>query len=81
MFDQPVPQATRENISVASIQVGSTLQQSAREVEFQQIIDAMRVSRCRGDAATRLGISERTLRHKLQRMRQAGMDVPKVYSR
>lgn len=81
MFDQPVAQATHEKGSVTNIQVSGTLQQSAREVEFQQIIDAMRVSRCRGDAAARLGISERTLRFKLQRMRQAGMDVPKVYSR
>jgi two-component system response regulator FlrC len=81
MFDQPTAQATQEKVSVNNIQVSGTLQQGAREAEFQQILDAMRVSRCRGDAATRLGISERTLRYKLQRMRQAGMDVPKVYSR
>jgi len=80
MFDQPSEHVTPAHGSVTS-QVVGTLQESAREVECKQIIEAMRVSHCRGDAATRLGISERTLRYKLQRMRQAGMEVPKVYSR
>jgi len=81
MFDQPVEQAISRRGSVNSIHESGTLQESSREMECQQIIEAMRISRSRGDAATRLGISERTLRYKLQRMRQAGMDVPKVYSR
>jgi two-component system response regulator FlrC len=59
----------------------ATLQSTVRRLEQNRILDAMRGARCREEAALRLGISERTLRHKLQQMRQEGLVVPKVYQR
>ena len=45
--------------------------------ERQLIADALRDSGgSRKDAAERLGISPRTLRHKLQRLREAGVELP-----
>jgi two-component system response regulator FlrC len=58
-----------------------SLERSTRNLEHRRIVEAMQDARCREEAATRLGISERTLRHKLQRMREQGLNVPKVYSR
>jgi two-component system response regulator FlrC len=59
----------------------ATLQSTVRRLEQNRILEAMRGARCREEAALRLGISERTLRHKLQQMRQEGLVVPKVYQR
>jgi two-component system response regulator FlrC len=47
-----------------------------RERERRLIIDAIGQAGSRKAAAERLGISPRTLRHKLQRMRDAGLEVP-----
>ena len=50
-----------------------------RDQEQQLIIDTLREFQgSRSAAAERLGISVRTLRHKLQRMREQGLDVPAV---
>lgn len=52
-----------------------------RHLEHVRVLTAIEGARCREEAATRLGISERTLRYKLQQMRRAGLAVPKVYQR
>jgi two-component system response regulator FlrC len=49
--------------------------------EANSIVTAMQQARNRKEAASRLGISTRTLRHKLQQLRSSGFDVPKAYSR
>ena len=53
------------------------LQQGLRNTEFQLIVDALRAhAGKRGDVAESLGISARTLRYKLARMREAGIAIP-----
>jgi len=53
------------------------LQQDLRDREFQLIIDAMSANGCKRNAvADSLGISPRTLRYKLARMRDAGIAIP-----
>jgi two-component system response regulator FlrC len=49
--------------------------------EANSIVAAMQKARNRNEAARQLGISTRTLRHKLQQLRSSGFDVPKAYSR
>jgi len=49
------------------------------QAERDLILDALRSHQgCRREAAERLGISPRTLRYKLARLRDAGIDVPAV---
>jgi DNA-binding NtrC family response regulator len=45
------------------------LQSSVRATEYQAIMNAIRGSTSRNEAAARLGISPRTLRYKLARLR------------
>jgi two-component system response regulator FlrC len=53
------------------------LPQDLRSVEEQMILDALEQGRgSRKRVAQRLGISERTLRYKIARMRDAGISVP-----
>jgi two-component system response regulator FlrC len=48
--------------------------------EFRLIIDALTTTNgSRKNAAEKLGISQRTLRYKLAKMREAGMSVPAAY--
>lgn len=47
-----------------------------RSVEEQMIIDALRNGGSRKEAADLLGISPRTLRYKLQKLREAGVALP-----
>jgi two-component system response regulator FlrC len=55
---------------------GGVLDESLRNREEQLILDALRAERGRRkDVAARLGISPRTLRYKLARLREAGMLV------
>ncbi len=55
----------------------SGLRQGLQGHEFQLIIDALAASNNhRGDAAVALGISPRTLRYKLARMRASGVTIP-----
>ena len=49
--------------------------------ERDNIIAALQESRSREQAAEKLGISTRTLRHKLQRLREEGMTVTQAYAR
>ncbi len=46
------------------------------QAERDLILDALRNHQSRREAAERLGISPRTLRYKLARLREAGIDVP-----
>ncbi|NNF40096.1 MAG: sigma-54-dependent Fis family transcriptional regulator, partial [Woeseiaceae bacterium] len=53
------------------------LNEGLRDREYQLIIDAMRTHRGkRGDVAETLGISPRSLRYKLARMRDEGISIP-----
>jgi two-component system response regulator FlrC len=53
--------------------LASSLDQTERDL----ILDALRSGQgSRREAAERLGISQRTLRYKLARLREAGIDVP-----
>jgi two-component system response regulator FlrC len=53
------------------------LPEDLRSVEEQMILDALESGRgSRKEVASRLGISERTLRYKIARMREAGVAIP-----
>ena len=55
------------------------LEEDVRRHEFQRILDTLKAERGRRkETAERLGISPRTLRHKLAQMRDAGFDVEVV---
>ncbi len=57
--------------------VGGRLPEDLRSVEEQMILDALEeVNGSRKRVAEKLGISERTLRYKIARMREAGMAIP-----
>ena len=51
------------------------------ELEFQNIVAAMAVTPNRSKAAEKLGISPRTLRYKINKLRDLGMPVPAAYAR
>ena len=52
--------------------------QSAMDAnEFRVIAETLRNCRTRKEAASALGISERTLRYKMARMKEKGVEVPK----
>jgi two-component system, response regulator FlrC len=56
---------------------GNSLATSLDQTERDLILDALRSGQgSRREAAERLGISQRTLRYKLARLREAGIDVP-----
>lgn len=56
--------------------VRGRLTDDLRSVEEQMILDTLRGGHSRKEAAQILGISPRTLRYKLQRLRDAGIAVP-----
>ncbi|MBQ85247.1 MAG: sigma-54-dependent Fis family transcriptional regulator [Gammaproteobacteria bacterium] len=51
------------------------------EVELQNIIAALKIAPTRNEAAEKLGISPRTLRYKINKLRDLGMPVPAAYAR
>jgi two-component system response regulator FlrC len=56
---------------------GAALQQTMERAERDVILEALRVANgSRREVAEKLGISPRTLRYKLARIRNAGIDVP-----
>ena len=62
-------------VQVAS---GSGLTEDLKSVEEQMILDALKSGDgSRKDAAERLGISQRTLRYKIARLREAGIAIPR----
>jgi two-component system response regulator FlrC len=54
----------------------TALRGSLRETECDLILGALGSGASRREAADRLGISPRTLRYKLARLRASGIDVP-----
>ena len=54
----------------------ASLASSLNNTEKDLILEALRTGSGRREVAERLGISPRTLRHKLARLREAGVDVP-----
>jgi two-component system response regulator FlrC len=54
----------------------SNLARSLGQTEKDLILEALRSGSPRREVAERLGISPRTLRHKLARLREAGVEVP-----
>jgi two-component system response regulator FlrC len=54
----------------------ASLASSLNNTEKDLILEALRTGTGRREVAERLGISPRTLRHKLARLREAGVDVP-----
>jgi two-component system response regulator FlrC len=70
-----VPTATVSDESPA--QSNNGLANSLQQAERELILDALQSGgTTRREVAERLGISPRTLRHKLARLREAGVDVP-----
>lgn len=57
------------------------LSDALKSSEYKTISEALQASRSRDQAAEKLGISPRTLRHKLQRLREQGMPVTRAYAR
>src|SRR5262245_42965392 len=55
---------------------GGSLASTLGETEKDLILEALRNGHGRREVAERLGISPRTLRHKLARLREAGVEVP-----
>jgi two-component system response regulator FlrC len=75
----PAPPAPREAAPAHTASSGTTgsLAETRDQIERRVILEALRDSNCsRRQIAERLGISPRTLRHKLARLREAGVDVP-----
>ena len=58
-----------------------SLSNVVRNSEYRTIMSALENTRSRDQAARLLGISTRTLRHKLQRLREDGMAVTRAYAR
>jgi two-component system response regulator FlrC len=65
----------------ASVEKIESLSQAIKSSEHKRIMDVLRSSTSRDEAAETLGISARTLRHKLQRFREEGVDVMRAYAR
>jgi two-component system response regulator FlrC len=57
---------------------GAPLRGSLQVAEGQILLSALRAGNSRREVAEKLGISPRTLRYKLARLRSAGVDVPAV---
>ena len=74
----PAPAAPAGNTeATSSAASASSLADSLGQTERDLILDALRFGGGnRREAAERLGISPRTLRYKLARLREAGIDVP-----
>ena len=62
--------------AVRSAAAAGSLANSLGAAEKDLILDALRTGSPRREVAERLGISPRTLRHKLARLREAGIEVP-----
>ena len=60
-----------------SEQFGEGLQSAMDANEFRVISQTLKTARTRKEAASVLGISERTLRYKVAKMRERGIDIPR----
>ena len=69
-------EAKGEDVYIAS-QEEENLESELKQQEFQIILDALRAcDGSRKEVAERLGISARTLRYKLAKMRESGIELP-----
>jgi two-component system, response regulator FlrC len=73
---QAVPVTPSREAVQAPLNTAGSLASSLDETEKDLILEALRTGNGRRAVAERLGISPRTLRHKLARLREAGVDVP-----
>ena len=73
--------AARSSTVMAPENGRSVLDHAVQQSECQAIMEALEVSRSRDEAAEKLGISPRTLRHKLQKLREQGITVTRAYAR
>lgn len=74
---KPVAEPNTESLTSRSLSSGEGLGNDLRDQEFAIILDTL--IECNGrrkDIADKLGISPRTLRYKLAKMRDAGIDIP-----
>ncbi|MBF0265372.1 MAG: sigma-54-dependent Fis family transcriptional regulator [Gammaproteobacteria bacterium] len=82
-IEAPVQSDTEKVISDSNIdyQSSETLNQDLKNREYQIIIDILNnASGNRKLTSEKLGISQRTLRYKLAKMRELGFEIPKAYS-
>ncbi|MDH5301474.1 MAG: sigma-54 dependent transcriptional regulator [Gammaproteobacteria bacterium] len=78
MDDEPMSELDDEDD--VDLTQGAELGANLKNREYHLILEALKHSSgSRKSAAERLGISQRTLRYKLARMREAGLDVPGAY--
>ncbi|MFT7243732.1 MAG: two-component system response regulator FlrC [Candidatus Azotimanducaceae bacterium] len=71
-----MPLTDTQSLSVISESDDGNLEENLKHKEFQLIIEVLRKERgSRSRTAEQLGISARTLRYKLARMRECGIDV------
>mgnify|MGYP001577125974 CR=1 FL=1 len=69
------------NSEIAATRAEESLEERVRTSEHETIIQVMKkVNGSRKDAAEILGISSRTLRYKLAKLRDSGYEVPAAYS-
>jgi len=84
----PIPKVPDRDLSMSSngsyvgesrtaLSSGKNLQSAMDANEFRVIAETLRTCRTRKEAASVLGISERTLRYKMARMKERGFEVPK----
>jgi two-component system response regulator FlrC len=76
LANEAPPLAAAGGAPVATRDAIHTLAGSLVQAERDLILDALRNHHSRREAAERLGISPRTLRYKLARLREAGVEVP-----
>ena len=72
----PIPGAPQNDATACGAAAASSLASSLGQAERDLILEALRSGDGRREVAERLGISPRTLRHKLARLREAGVEVP-----
>ena len=71
-----------EQDTTADDDLAGQLGEDMRQHEFQLIIDALKATNgSRKEASEKLGISPRTLRYKLAKMREIGLDLDKLLGR
>ena len=79
--DLPQTQFAEQESSVEDDLAGQ-LGEDMRQHEFQLIIDALKTTNgSRKEASEKLGVSPRTLRYKLAKMREIGLDLDKLLGR
>lgn len=71
----------RSTNTAGAVPTADDLNQAVKNSECQTIMAALQSTRNRSQAAEMLGISPRTLRHKLQKLREQGVAVTRAYAR